>query len=381
MFARLALFLTVFCAVSSPGEAAQYLTRGPGKQVLSNPPTRRPFRTQWWKMSPAMDSVKPLGQADFAGWTVSSDLLIGSVDNNWVGAFAVKDHKPRWWLKAPAALIAPPKVFGSWVVLGFQDGSLIKAEALTGKVVWQVVLDSYPARSFELSGSTLLVVTASQILYAIDYQTGKTTWLFDGGFPASLAVRSLSAPVAYNNSVYYGSAAGEIIAVNLQTGKLDWRYNPEFSNDRFHDVVGELVILNNRLLVSRYDGLVAAISLTGKDRRMLWNQKIPTISASAFRGDRYYVACINGDVYAYQVADGTLIWRVATGAAVSQLTAGERSLYLSGSQGRVTAVDIASGKIEWTDDLNGRITTPGFYIDRDLYFATGSRNLYGYKIR
>jgi outer membrane protein assembly factor BamB len=381
MLGRFALLVMVILADAGPARAVPYLHHGPNRHDLSAPAQSRPFRASWWKLSPEMDRVKPLGQADYGGWIVSSDLLIGSVDNDWVGAFSIKDRSRRWWLRAPAPLTAPPKVFGSWVVLGFQDGALMKVDVLTGNIVWQVTLDSYPARSYELTGSTLLVVTASQILYSLDYQTGKTNWLFDGGFPATLAVRSLSAPVTYNNSVFYGSAAGEIIAINLQTGKLDWRFNPEFSNDRFHDVVGELVVLNNRLLVSRYDGLVAAISLTGKERRMLWSHKIPTVAASAFRGDRYYVSCINGDVYAYQVADGLQLWRTSTGSAVSQLTAGERSLYLSGSQGRVTAVEISSGKIEWHDDLEGRITTPGFYIDRDLYFATGSRNLYGYKIQ
>lgn len=377
-------FIIGFIAVSfyvTPAQASAYLHHETKIDGAHGRKQARPFRTHWWKMAPELDRTKPLGQADYAGWTVSSDLLIGSIDNEWVGAFSTKDRSPRWWLKGPAALTAPPKVFGSWVVLGFQDGTLMKVEVQTGKIVWQTTLDTFVARGFELNGAVLLAVTASQILYGIDYQTGKTNWLYDGGFPESLAVRSLSAPVVYNNLVYYGNSVGEIMAVDLQTGKLDWRYNPEYSTDRFRDVMGELVVLNNRLLMSRYDGLVAAISLSGKERRMLWNKKISTVAASAFRGDRYYVACVNGDLYAFQVSDGQEIWRVATGSPISQLTVGEHAVYLSGTTGRVTAIEISSGEIQWQDDLDARILSPGVYIDRDLYFATERRNLYGYKIR
>jgi outer membrane protein assembly factor BamB len=297
-----------------------------------------------------------------------------------VGAFSVKDGTPRWWLKAPAELTAPPVVFGSWVVLGFRDGSLYKVEVLTGKIVWKASLDSFASRSFTLSGSTLLVVTAGQYLHSIDYQSGESQWLFDGGFPAGLAVRSKTAPLVYNNTVYYGISSGELLAVDLASGKLNWRYNPEYSDARFKDVVGEMVIINNRLIFSRNDGLVGAVALGTKQQRLVWSHRFPSVAASVFRGGRYFVGLVNGDMIAMQVSDGNRLWRTITGKGISTIKAGERVLYVAGMKGRISAIESANGNIKWTDDLGGLVAAESFYIGSKIYFATGAHNIYGYKL-
>jgi outer membrane protein assembly factor BamB len=343
-------------------------------------PSQRPFRAGFWKVSPALDRVSPVAEADFGGWVQSGDLLIGSVDHEWIGAFSIKSRMPRWWLKISNQLTAQPKVFGSWVVLALQDGTVMKVEVLTGKLVWETHLDTFVGRNMELSGQSLLAVSSGQILYAIDFQTGTTQWLLDAGFPDALPIRTSSGPVVSNGTVYFGTADGEIVAVNLDSGKLAWRYNPEFSNERFHDVIGDLVVSGNRLLVTRYDGLVTAISLSGKERRMLWNKKVPSIAGSIFRGERIYVSCVSGAVIAFQADSGNELWRTELGEGAGYLAAGERSVYVGGASGRVASLEIGTGAVEWIDYLEGRVSTPPFYIGADLYFATGLRNLYGYKI-
>jgi len=200
-------------------------------------------------------------------------------------------------------------------------------------------------------------------------------------FPQGLAVRSLSAPVIYDNLVYYGVSSGEIIAVSLASGKLEWRYNPDYSDSRFHDIVGEMVIINNKLLITRYDGLIAAISLVGSARGLLWSQKISAIATSVFRDGRFFVGSVNGDISAYQVADGKRLWRTVTGASVGHITPGEQNLYVAGSNGRITAIDSSSGRINWHDDLAGSIASPPLYFAGGIFFATGLKNLYGYRIR
>jgi len=279
-------------------------------------------------------------------------------------------------------MTAPPGSFGSSVVLGFRDGRIVKVEALTGKIVWTANLDSFSERPFLLGGTTLYVMTTAQVLYALDFQTGKTLWLFDGGFPDGLSIHGGAKLILHDGKILAGLASGEVIAVAADTGKLLWRYNPAYNDARFHDVVGEMLVRGTSLIVTRYDGLVAAISLDTAVRSVSWQQQLPGLTASVYRGGRYFVGGLNGDVYALDPeGGGRRIWRAMTGAAVTSITAGETALYVAGAGGRVTAIDAATGGILWHDQIGSQLASPPFLFEDGIYYSTGLHSIYGYRMR
>jgi outer membrane protein assembly factor BamB len=342
---------------------------------------QRPFRLGFWPLVRALDAQKPLALLDSAGFVVNSGLFIGSFDDRWVGALSFQKGGVQWWYDGGVQLTAPPGSFGSSIALGFRDGKVTKVEALTGKKQWTASLDSFCERPFALVGTTLYAMTAAQVLYALEFQTGKTQWLFDAGFPDGLTIRGGAKPLLFDGKLIAGLASGELVAVDAGTGKLLWRYNPSYSDARFHDVVGELVVRNNRLIVARYDGLVAAIDLTGKQRAVVWQEKLPGLSTSAFRNARYFVGGLNGDVYALDPDNaGKHLWRAVTGAPVVSLTVGESVVYVAGARGRVTALDARTGDLLWTDELGGAIAAPPALTGDGIYFETGMKNIYAYKL-
>jgi outer membrane protein assembly factor BamB len=339
----------------------------------------RPFRSGYFNLAPTMDRDKPLAVGDTAGWVLNSGLLIGGFQENWVGGYSIADEKVWWWKKFKSGLTAPPGSFGSWVVLGFRDGTVAKLESLTGKVLWKTELDSFSKRSFQLVGTTLIVMTAAQVVYAIDFQSGKTLWLYDAGFPDGLTVQGGAKPIIYDNKVVFGIASGELLAVNAATGKLVWRYNPAYTDSRFHDVVGEIVMVKTSLLVSRYDGFVAAIDLGSNERRVIWQETLPGITTSSYRNNRFYVAAQNGDVYAFDAQSGKKLWRQVTGVPLSTLTVGETTLFVTGNNGEVFALETASGDMRWHDDLGGEILSQPVLDENKLYIATGIKSIYSYQ--
>lgn len=358
-----------------------------GYSLKKDPPSlesrrrAKPFRSFFLKLDPNLDQQKPLAAADFGGMVTVSDLIIGAYSEQWLGGFSFKAGDQKWRLKMPASLSAPPSVVGSWVFFAFQDGTVMKVEALTGKKLWSAELGSFVSRSLRPAGSSVIAVTAAQNLYSLDFQTGKIKWIYDVGFPQGVIVHSLAAPLVYKESVIVGTSSGEVVAVSLSEGKLKWKFNLGYTKDRFSDVVGEMTVVNERLLISRYDGLVASLSLRGETRKLAWSKKFPSVATSVFRNGRFYLGLVNGDLLALQVADGHTIWKSKTGQTISVLTAGERKIYVAGSSGRVTALFSSDGKLAWQDELGGVITTPTFYYGKNLFFSTGGHNLYGYKIR
>lgn len=339
----------------------------------------RPFRTGYFKFDPVFDQAKPLGVADFSGWIHTEGLIIGSIGKSWVVAFDANYRNLVWKVKIESDITSPIASVGRWVIAGARDGSLIKIESKTGKIVWRANIDSFVARELTINGPNVFVISASQHLYNIDLQTGKIKWLYDGGFPEGLVVRSLAAPVVHEKSVYYGISTGEIVSVNEDTGALNWKFNPEFSDSKFLDIVGEMVVINNRLLFSRYDGIVGAVSIQGAPK-LVWSYKSAGISNSAFRSGRLFVGGINGEVASLDAITGKQIWKRNTGETVATLTIGEKLIYLGGSSGRITVMDSTDGQLKWVDHLEGRLAGPPFYIGNSIYFSTGAKNVYGYKV-
>ena len=342
----------------------------------------RPFQLGCWELNKKLERDKPLAALDSAGFVINSGVLIGAFDDRWVGGMPLATKRVQWWLEAPSTLTAPPGSFGGSVVLGFRDGKLMRVDAVSGKKLWTTDLDSFTERPFLLSGTTLYAVTAAQVLYALDFQTGKTLWVFDGGFPEGLSIRTSARPVAHDNKVIFGTASGELIAVAADSGKLVWRYNPAYTDARFHDYVGEMVVRGGKLIVARYDGLVAAIDLTGSMRNVIWQENMPGLTTSAFRGDRYYVGALNGDVYALDPdSAGRRIWRHVTGAAVTNLAVGETDVFAAGVGGRITALDAITGDIRWYDRLGSAVAGAPMIYDDALYFTTGMKALYAYRLK
>ena len=341
----------------------------------------RPFRLGVLRLNNDLDQSKPLASNDAAGWAMAAGTLIGSFDQKWVGGYSLVEERVTWWFEGGTDLTMPPAVLGRWAVLGFRSGRLVKLDTVTGKKAWEIDLSAFSERRAVLAGNVLLVVTVSQALYAIDFQTGKTLWLFDGGFPAGLTLRNGALPLVHDNKVLFGLTTGEILAVNFETGKLQWRYNPAYNDSRFHDVVGELIVRSNQLLMTRYDGLVASVELAG-DKRVIWQEQLPAVATSSFRNGRYYVGCVNGDVYAFDAATGRRIWSAAvqTGTSVGFLMPGESLIYVIGSNGRITVLDAAAGTISFSDDVGGEVTSAPVVYGNAFFVATGLKNLYSYRL-
>ncbi len=333
-------------------------------------------------MRPLNNKVKALATTDFSGWTYFSDLLIGSYSPQWLAAYSYGKGQYQWFVPTKAELAIPPVVFGGSMVLAFRDGMLEKIDPLTGKTAWSISLDSYANRNISMVGNTLLVGTASQILYAVDFQSGKTEWLYDAGFPEGLIVAAQPSPVSKNGIVYFGLTNGELAAIELKSGTELWRFNPIYSESRFKDIVGEVASHQNRLLVTRYDGFVGLLTIGDSSTKVeiVWRQLIGSITTSLYKDGRYFVATVSGDLYCYDADSGSQLWKLSLGDSIGRMMTDENNIYFAGNTGLVGAVDFRKGSLIWYDELAARFSTPPLFVDDKILFFSGLKNIYSYSL-
>ena len=341
----------------------------------------RPTRAEIVRLSWDDDAAKPLAVVENGGWVLSNNALIGSVDKRWLTSISLKDRRPLWWYNTPYPIESPVAVLGGWVVIGTLNGSVTKIEFATGKKVWEKSVGHFPARAFTLSGSDLFVYTVNHQLYSLNYQSGETNWIYDASTSAKLTLRNPAAPIVTNAKIYLGTTDGEIHALDQGSGKVLWRVNPSYIDFRFHDVVSDMILLQNRLIVSRYDGVVAAISLDEETHRTLWKNTYASLTVAKLHEGTLFLGAINGEVLALEAFSGKEIWRVNTGQAVGSITVGEKTIFVAGTHGRIVVLSRASvGHILWTDDLESPLFAEPLVFDGKIYYTSPLKLLYGYKL-
>ena len=340
----------------------------------------RPFRTGMIKFDEVLDGDKPLGEIDEAGWTLATQTIIGSYRSQWVTAYDLKKKQHLWWLDTKSDLTAPVEVFGGFGVVALRDGRLVKIDINTGKSVWENHLTQFVATKVVLSGTSLLVYTVDQKLYSIDFQAGQTMWAYDAASSPNLLVRTGAAPQVVGNEVFIGTVEGDIRSIHIANGKENWRLRPGKDDFRFKDIVGDIGVGNNQLYATRYDGLIFGVDIQSKPNGTIWEVAAPSITTSAFRDGTIYVASMNGELLAIQASNGRQLWKTKLGQSIKSLTVGEKAIFVGGSQGRVSAVSLSGGKLLWHDDLGGVLTKQPFVMDDEIYFSTGLKTIYSYKI-
>lgn len=361
------------------GAACQFACTHTDAQLHSSQP-RQPFKVGVINMSPEIDDVKPLAEADFTGWLESSGVLVGSTDNQWVTGYELASKKTLWWLKGNADFASPITGVSNWVILGFRDGTFMKVDAKTGKKEWEINLDSFSARKAAFADGQLFILTTSQQLYGIDFDTGSTQWLYDGGYPDGLHFEGAAAPITDGKMVIVGLANGQLHAVDAKSGRRLWVHDGSFEPNRFHDVMGTIVMREKNIIYARYDGSVQSIDFSGVAHQTDWEMKVSAVTATTVHNGKYYIGCLNGDVHVVDLMTGNKLWTTPTGQTISSITSSDTTVYVGGANGRVNAISALNGELLWHDDLDSELSTPPVAIDGSLYFATGFKNLYGYKI-
>ena len=176
----------------------------------------------------------------------------------------------------------------------------------------------------------------------------------------------VSSPTVANGVVYFGSADGNLYAVDAAAGKLRWKF------DAHGDVNSSPAVAGDTVYVVSLDGnLYAVDAATGKQRWSFASQgehrftaagmfgtKPATevmpdqwdffLSSPAVAGGAVYFGSGDGHVYAVDAATGALKWKFKTGDVVHSSPAVSAGIVYVGSWDTYFyALDAATGALKW----------------------------------
>ncbi|MCU1587546.1 MAG: putative PQQ-dependent dehydrogenase [Frankiales bacterium] len=159
---------------------------------------------------------------------------------------------PAWAVKTKKTVTASPVIAGGSLFVGAWDGVMTAYDAATGKVRWSYQTSAADGAAFgpivstaavaNVQGRDLVVFGSGPVLYALDAKTGKRVWsrAFNHAQPvATTPVEIESSPAIYGDTVYVGlnthdhpaaqsgGVTGAMLALDVRTGAIRWRFQPD----------------------------------------------------------------------------------------------------------------------------------------------------------
>ncbi len=224
-----------------------------------------------------------------------------------------------------------------------------------------------------LWADTVYAGSASGELVALRASTGELRWRKKIG-----AVNSK--PAMDGGLMYVGTEDGSLLCLDAQTGDEKWRYQSRGPIGQMPLVSGQLVVFANE-----GDQVIALDALSGA---LKWSYKSDAPEENTLRGhagvasdgDLFFTGFANGNIVALRRDTGSVAWlQSLKGEAVSFFDVDatpvviDETVYVTSSSGGVYALDKTSGLVRWRTPLwdaalpsatgnVGGLTSDGIYL-------------------
>ena len=207
-------------------------------------------------------------------------------------------------------------------------------------------------------------------LYSLEADTGKERWRYttDGGV--------VSSPGVWNETVFFGSEDQILYAVYTRTGRIVWtcptdgkiRSSPRQEYDH--------------IFFGSDDHQVYAVS--GKSGQELWrfDGGAPVRSSPSVGGETVIFGSDDGTIYALDVQSGELRWKCRAGHTVQSTPAVAHDLvYVGSGDSFLYALDLANGWSVWRYRTRGRVISSPLVDGNIVYFGSNDHHIYAIDAR
>ncbi len=308
--------------------------------------------------------------------TLAGDTLYVPCFDGKVYALDTKNGKRRWVAATKGALFSSPLIDNGTVYVGSMDHGFYAFDAQTGHQRWRYDAESpLFATAAVLNG--IVCFGGNKKIFGVDTATGKERWTQEAGgmFQSRAAASSVSDGV-----FYLGGWDNTLYALNAQTGIPKWKAQMGRAQAGkgavsfyYSPAIASPTVAEGKVFVCTNDGMLHAVNArTGNDD---WAIHAPQggdtfgYSSPLYTDGVIYCGGLgkNGDCYAVNAKDGSILWRCSTGAEnydSSASLAGNR-IVIGSVRGALSWIDLKSGKLLYQ-----------YNIDPGYCFSTPAGNAY-----
>jgi outer membrane protein assembly factor BamB len=138
-----------------------------------------------------------------------------------------------WTYETGAPIWGTPAISDGTIIFGSDDGNLYAVNALTGGLKWKFLTQGIVRSKPAIVGGLVYFASDDGYLYALDTDSGLEKWRTDIGtdnMPSRGDLTSKwdyqqSSPVVVDGTVFVGSGASAIYAIDAASGAQIWKFD------------------------------------------------------------------------------------------------------------------------------------------------------------
>ncbi len=291
---------------------------------------------------------------------VNNTAYFGSSDGN-VYAVDMTAGKEIWRFKSDGAVVSSPTVDDNKIFFTSRSGTLYSLNIINGKLNWKFDLGNdlpyawgfdYYTSSPVVDDGAIYIGSGDGKFYSISSDKGKVKWTFNCG----ARIRSTAAVAV--NEVLFGDMLGSFYALDKKEGKLLWKFETEgikFNNkesgfDR-KGILSSPAVSEDKVVFGSRDGNIYALNLkTGKEEWKFSHGTSWIITSPALENGVVYAG--SSDAHFFQALDlntGKELWKFITPQAIWSSPAVNKSdVYFADFAGTLYSLNKKNGKQNWS---------------------------------
>lgn len=243
---------------------------------------------------------------------------IAHMDRNGVVSLMDEDGSITWQAtdlvgKARSSVGGGGIAFNGTTVFAATPTGYVAAFApSSGKLLWLRRLPA-PIRAVpSADDSRLYVITADNILMALDEESGALRWKYDST-ETSIGLLGSAGPRVMPQQIAGLFSSGEIVMLKSDIGRELWQNTLSVSKEErkavLRDIIAMPVVAGNAVVVADTDHTMIAFDKSTGQR--LWKQQRGFASTPWISGETLFAIDSNQHLYAIWLHDGSVIWDTA----------------------------------------------------------------------
>ena len=268
-----------------------------------------------------------------------------------------------WTFNMESPIHSSPAIYKDHVYYVSSEGILKAIDMETGEEEWDLDLEA-KTNSSPIIHSNRLYVGCEDGLKAVNINSHKVVWDYDCDNVAS-------APVYYDDIIYFGSDDGHLYGVN-EDGKT------KFDKKLGAELKTSPIVVDDIIYVGSSNGKVYSID-TDKTKNWEFTTGDEILSSPAYVNKTIVFGSTDGNVYCLNKSEGDLVWKVdLNDRIISSPTVDEHdsNVFIGSDEGNMTCLDVRDGTVKWSHSTGDKVQSTAAIKDNLVAFGSNNGYLY-----
>lgn len=263
-------------------------------------------------------------------------VLFAGDGEGYMSAYEADNGRLAWRSKDNNYYHQKPIIHEDHVIYGTVEGRVYSRHYLTGKLKFEVDLDSSIESAGVVADGRLYFHLRNHKIFALDAETGKILWAYRRSVPYVTTVQKVSKPLVVDNRLYVGFADGSVACFAIEDGNLLWEQKLS-RGLKFVDVDAGPILYKDMLVIGSMTG---EVSFLDPSNGSIIRSLPYSISRSAIAADDgLYLVTVGGELLRYNHNGTVDLKKVISSKSLGDFKIEKNSIYLGTLEGRFLELD------------------------------------------